>query len=270
MRYAYNYSSEGGIYNLSRYLTVPAAKSRVVETCLVANFTPAPPVFPVNNSLYLHEDDSVTIWVITALQNVYEETFRPPIPSIKTRIESEDLTVAQRSILVLDGSGSTDDGTVVRWNWTLLDGSNTTPQGNWSDTANVKPIPVPEGKVVSLSLPDPGPFQVSLKVTDDTGMTGTSRNVTIPINPGFNPPVAMFVDRTGLPQINVTVKDIANNPVSGVAVIFIKTHDTYGNLSLSTWSNTTDSSGNVSTTVRDGTGIITVESGKLPPVDVAV
>ena len=271
MRYAYNYTSEGSIYNLSRYLTVPAAKSGVVEINLVANFSPSTPVYPVRSPLFLHEDDSITIRVITALQNVFEATFRPPVPVIRTRIESEDLTVAQRSVLVLDGSDSTDDGTVTRWDWTVLDGSRTFPQpGTWNDAGNVT-ASLSSGKIVRITLPDQGPFQTILTVTDDTGMTGTSAPVTIPQNPGFNPPVAMFIDRSGDPlQITVTVRDIGNNPVVNAAVSFIKISDPYGNLSFSTWSGMTDGFGNVTTTKLAGTGTVRAFSGKLPPVDVAV
>jgi len=269
VRYAYNYSSAGTTYNLSQYLVVPAAKSGVVDLSLVSNFTPSGPIFPVRNPVYLHEDDSITIRVITAFQNVIEVTFKPPVPVIRTRFESEDLTVAQRSILVLDGSDSADDGTVVKWDWAILDGSRTFPEpGTWDDTANVTST-FSEGKVVRLTLPNSGPFRVGLTVTDDTGMTGSSGLVTIPRNPGFNPPVGLFIDKFG-DVINVTVRDIENKPVSGSAVSFVKTTDPYGNLSLSTWSAMTDIFGNVSTMKISGTGTIRVISGKLPPVDVAV
>jgi len=271
MRYAFNFTSGGTPYNLSRYLTIPAAKSGVVEISLVTNFTPGQPAFPAQSPLYLHEDDSISIRVITSLQNVFEATFRPPVPVARTRIDTEDLTVAQRSILVLDGSDSTDDGAVTRWNWTLLDGSRTFPSpGTWSDTANLS-TSFAEGKMVSLALPSAGPFRVILSVTDDTGMTASSGTVTIPRNPGFNPAVAMFVDRFGDPLVvNVTVRDIVSDPVPDAAVSFVKITDAYGNLSLSTWSAMTDRFGNVSTTKLSGTGTIRIVSGKLPPLDLAV
>jgi len=270
VRFVYNYTSAGTSYDLTRFLTIPAAKGADVEISLVANFSPSQPVFPVKGPLYLHEDDSVTIRVITYLQNVFEATFRPPVPAIKTRIESEDLTVAQRSVLVLDGSDSTDDGNVVAWNWTIFDGSNTIPQpGTWDDTTHLT-TNYSEGKVTRLTLSDPGPFRIVLKVTDDTRMTGTSGPVIIPRNPGFNPPMALFVNRTLFPDITVTVRDIGGNPVTGSVVSFIKVTDTFGNLTLTNWSAMTDNNGNVLTTRLDGTGTIRVLSGKLPPVDLAV
>jgi hypothetical protein len=270
MQYAWNSSVEGSMHNLSRRIPVPAAKSTEITLSLVANFTASQPAFPVNTSLHLQYDDSLTIRVITSLQNVFEETFKPPIPGMKTRIESEDLTVARRSILILDGSDSTDDGTIGQWNWTLLDGSRTCPgPGSWDDTGNITGS-YSEGKIVRLTLPDSGPFQVILKVTDDNGMTGTSSPVTIPRNPGFNPPVGLFVNRTLFPDIRVTVRDIGGNPVSGSAVSFIKFTDTYGNLTLTNWSALTDGSGDVLTTWLDGKGTIRVISGQLPPVDLAV
>jgi len=267
MRYAWNYTSGNEIYNLSHRLTIPATKSEVVELNLVANFSSVVPPDP----LYIHTDDPVTIRVITSLQKVFETTFRPPIAAMRTKIESEDLfTGAQRSILILDGSDSTDDGTVMKWNWTVLDGSNTLPEpGTWDDVVNID-ASYYEGKIVRVEPSSSGPFQIGLTVTDDTGMTGTSRMVTIPRSGDFSPAVAMVVNRTMFPDIKVSVFDIGGHPVSGSVVNFLRMNDPFGNLTLSNWSAATDSHGTVLTTWLDGMGTIRVISGKLSPVDLPV
>ena len=38
-------------------------------------------------------------------------------------IDSENLGSVQRDVLVLDGSGSTADNSIARWNWTIYDRS---------------------------------------------------------------------------------------------------------------------------------------------------
>ncbi|HXW99199.1 MAG TPA: hypothetical protein VEI51_05705 [Methanomicrobiales archaeon] len=279
VKFAYNYSADtppGSMYNLSHYLVVPATKSVRVSVSLVTNFSPRTPdasFDATNNSLYLHDDDGVVIDVVTSLQNVFEETFRPPVPVIKYQIETDDLTVAQRAVLVLDGSGSTADGNVVQWNWTLLDGSDPNlPQPiNWT-ALGTSSIAVPPGKVVRQVLDDNGPFQARLTVTDDRGMIATSAPVGIPVNQAFDPAVSLqvskFTDSSGDTGINATVRDIRNNPMDGAVVSFIITN-TDGTLVLSPLWNMTYSYGNASTIFR-GNGTVQVKSGKLPPVDVAV
>ena len=279
VKFAYNYSSDtppGSMYNLSHYLVVPATKSVRVSVSLVTNFSPQNPIYPfdsTNNSVYLPDDGGVTVDVVTSLQNVFEATFKPPVPVIKYQIETEDLTVAQRAVLVLDGSGSTADGNVVQWNWTLLDGSDPSlPQPvNWS-APDLPGIPIPPGKVVRQILDDNGPFLAQLTVIDDRGMVAASAPVEIPGNQAFNPAVTLqvskFTEGSGDTGINATVRDLRNNPVNGAVVSFIVTN-TDGTLVLSPQWNMTYSYGNASTIYR-GNGTVQVKSGKLPPVDVAV
>jgi len=106
-------------------------------------------------------------------------------------------------------------------------------------------------------------------VKDDTKMEGTSKNITIPANPNFNPATNLNAGYSS-PTITAHVKDIEGRAVEGIAVNFLVLYDKYGNLTLNPWSNTTDETGKVTTTVTFGNGTILVLSGKLAYVDIAI
>ena len=81
----------------------------------------------------------------------------------------------------LDGSGSTDDGQVVAYNWNL----------------GKSPDPTASGQVVSVTYPHEGPRTVVLTVTDNAGATNSvTQTITVgappPPPPSNTPPVAQF------------------------------------------------------------------------------
>lgn len=259
-RYAANYTADGERFNLSNRLLVPATRSKEVHLNFTSNFTT-----PLNISV----EEPITIMVITSLINSFERTFKPPTPIIHTRIEIEDLGIADRAVLVLDCSDSFDDGMIISWNWILWDASNTAPSpGNWGDTNNIARFEY-SGKMVRVISNSIGPFKVRLTVEDDTRMEGTSKNITIPANPNFNPATNLNAEKSGN-QIEARIKDIEGKPVKGIAVNFLVLYDKYGNLTLNPWSNTTDENGEATTTVIEGNGMIRVLSGKLAYVDIAI
>jgi len=259
--YATNYSSGGIFYNLSSYLTIPAAQSQVINVSLVNNFSFSQPSVP----LYIYQNQPVTIRIITSLQNVFDVTLWPPVPVIEHHTEAEDLSIATRDVLVLDGSESTGD--VVNWTWAVIDGNGTlAPDWSYPNLTTLSLF----GKTVYFEPPSDGPFNVTLTVTDSTGMTGVSNSMIIPPDPQFDPPVAMKVDLTLFPPvINVTVQDSYGKPVPDIPVSFYPFSNPYGNLSFTPWSGITDINGNVSTNAT-GVGTIQIVSGKLPPAYVSV
>ena len=258
-RYATNYTSDGKTFNLANRLQIPAAESKEVHLNFTSDFT---------TSLNISGEEPITVRVITSLGNNFERTFKPPTPIIHAGIEMEDLGVADRAVLVLDGSDSFDDGKIISWNWSLWGASNTVPPGNWSDTNNITRFEY-SGKMVRVIFNSSGPFKVRLTVEDDTKMEGTSKNITIPANPNFNPVTNLNASYSS-PTITAHVKDIEGKPVEGIVVNFLVLYDKYGNLTLNPWSNTTDETGKVTTTVIEGNGTIWVFSGKLPYVDIAI
>ena len=175
----------------------------------------------------------------------------PPTAVIIQSIETEDLGVAYRDVLVLDGSKSYDDGSIIDYGWLIT-----------NDTGDI--IQNVTGKKIRVILSQTGPFYVNLTVTDDTG-SGDTEQVRTPKNMNFNPPVSMSAS-TGGSSINVIVNDINSNPYAGAAVYFIRMS---GNVTFSPSSGVTGTSGTVSTTTS-GEGIIQARSGNLNPIDIAV
>lgn len=228
-------------------LRIPGKKSLDVSINLTNSTNPR---------LDLRAGDEVRLILYTLLLNTFEERFSPPAPSMKISVESEDLGVAQRDYLLLDGTGSVDDGSITVWNWTVRD-----------DRAGT--VKYYDGKTVQARFESPGPFTVNLTVTDDTLMKSSSRDYRVPANPRFNPATALNVTST-LPVITARVTSIDGSNVSSAPVDFLIDANPYGNITLSAYSATTDTLGCANTTVSGGPGRIRIISGDLPPVFVAV
>lgn len=238
--------------NFSYYdrLIIPAGQSRNIDV----NFSGDANSFANGHNVSALETLKITIF--TAGANTFTRIFTPPKALIKTSIETEDIGVAQRDILLLDGSDSFDDGSITGYNWSI--GNVTGNAGNYT------------GRKVRVTLNQAGPFFVNLTVIDETGMRGVSENLMIPKNERFNPPVSLSVSyTTGLPgTLEATVKDIQGNPVPGVGVSFITMT---GNPNPTPAAGVTNSLGQVSTNVTPGPGnYIQVRSGKMNPVDIEI
>ena len=220
VRFALNYSTpDGEIFNASHWLTIPATEAVTIHL---------DPLFNLSSPVFISQGDPVTVRIVTSYYNIFEKTFMPPAAVIKWHTETEDLTVATRHVLILDGSDSTSDGTITSWNWKLADGANTIPAGNWNDTTNAT-IHLYSGSMPRVICPSAGPFNVTLTVTDDSGMTATSLPVQVPADSLFDPPVNLNVDVSGLPgcqAIVATVSDINGIGVENVPVSFIRTSGT--------------------------------------------
>ncbi|MBN1194204.1 MAG: Ig-like domain-containing protein [Methanomicrobiaceae archaeon] len=256
-RYAEQYTWEGTAYDLNKRLFVPAKKQREVTVSFIANFTA-----PYNIS----ETEPVHILVLTSLYNTFEQTFQPPVAVAKFSLEAEDLTVADRQVLILDGSDSFDDGTIQEWSWAYTDGSDTYPKpGTWADTTNITSS-TQTGKVARIYLSSEGPFRVVLTVTDDTGMKGTAVPLLIPASPRFNPPTCLAVTHISN-ELRATITDIFGNPAPDIPVTFLKIA---GNVTCDAFYGETGANGMATINITAGEGIIRVQSGKIPSVEKAV
>jgi hypothetical protein len=254
-------------YNMSDhdYLKIPGSGSQKIQI----NFTDD---FP--STQYIAEGNQVKIKVMTSLYNVFEKSFRPPNPVFLTKVETEDLGAIQRDVLVLDGSASTADNEVIDWNWSVTSGANTIPvPGTWTDTSDLTTV-YSRGKIVRISPPDKGPFRISLKVTDDVGMTGVSNPVDIPADQNYVPISNVYASSSKDPWnqyvVNVTVKDINGKAVSGVIVNFALGSNPYNNLTFTPYFSATDNEGTATTLVTTGIGTIKAIYGNFPVMEVPV
>lgn len=258
-RYAKNYTYNDVEYSPAKRLLIPARKSREnVKINVTSGF---------EEPLFISTDEALDVRVLTSLYNTFARTFTQPTPVVHFTIRTENLGFVDRDLLVLDGSDSFDDGAVAAWNWTIDDGSKTVPfAGNWLDAANIT-TSFAEGRKTTVRPESPGPLRINLTVTDDTGMTSSSQYTYIPANPMFNPATNLQVTVNGN-EVNATVLDIGGKPVKGAVVNFVKTHDAYGNLTMSHWSRATDADGVAHSTKKEGAGTIRVIAAKIPSVDV--
>jgi hypothetical protein len=250
------------IFNSTNYLSIPATKSQDVYIDFVANASDDPSGFvDYSGAQYFGVRNSQNIRIGTSLTNFFEKTLKPPVPLSQIKIETDDLGTVKRDALVLDGSQSSADNTVVSWNWTVYDAAFTVPQGNWSDDVNwsVHNQTYP-GKIVRVNLPNNTPYyRVTLTVWDNIGMSATSDPIGIPqgeFNPptnlqlAINSPATQVVPASPTVQYNSTYSaqllDINNHPVPNNVVSFIvdSNPNTPQNcFSIDSMANVTDSNG---------------------------
>jgi len=248
-------------YNVSQneYLTIPGTKSQKVQI----NFTDD---FPATR--YVVTGDQIKIKILTSLYNTFEKSFKPPNPVFEMNIETEDLGVTERDVLVLDGTKSTADNTVVQWDWSVLDRGNAVNVSGdiWNDQNN---ITTASGKTVRVTPKTPGPFSVKLKIKDDVGMTQTSGATEVPVNSRFSPPANLNAEFSNQ-HVLVTIRDINGNLMPGITVNFVVGNNPYGNLTFDRYYNTTDTNGSTNTNWTGGIGTIKVVYGKLSAVEIPV
>jgi flagellin-like protein len=224
-------------------------------------------------------NNQIDIKIITSLTNVFEQTYKLPTPVISYNTETTTLGSVQKDSIMLDGSqSSSENATIVGWNWTLMNATNTWPtRGVCSDINNLSTISVPpyfNSKIVHFSPPVNGPFCANLTITDSNGMVATTaQDQLIPADTQFTPAanlIATFNTTYSPPVINVTILDINGNPVNNAAVNYVVDVNQFGNLTLSNYVGTTNSQGMSSTNVTCGVGTVKVVSGQIPSSEVAV
>jgi len=250
------------------YLIVPSGKSIRVTLNLTGSLNSDTGVAP----FFVGTGQQIDIKVLTSLTNIFEETYRLPIPVISYSSASANLgNNIQQDSIVLDGSQSSSvNATIVNWNWTL---SNDTAGDNCLNPGSLVSNNFPSsGKIVRFSPPSSGPFCANLTVTDSNGMVATSPYQFIPENDQFVPPSSIRLDYTswGAHILNITVLNIKNTGVANQPVSYSITQysDSYPlNLTLVYPSNTvsqTDANGNVTYSVI-GNGTVAFSSGQLTP-----
>jgi len=259
---ALNYTSTDAynaekLYSYTDRLSVPAGKAKVLAINFSTNYDPIYNVSP---------QKALKVAILTENGNIFSKMYMPPTPIIKTSIETENLGVAERDLLVLDGSDSFDDGSILSYQWNICNSSTYNSAENI--TLNTT------GKRIRAYLKSTGPFYVWLNLTDDTNMIGISPEpVKIPENKNFNPPVSMNASASGYslssPDIKVTVKDAQGNNMPDIDVSFISISGSY---TLSKYVSKTDLSGLATTTVTGvaSGGVLRINLPSIRPIDVSI
>jgi hypothetical protein len=242
-----NFTADGLLYNNTNAgYEIRAAAQGEISLNVSRNFQTDPGI---------SRNSSLRIFLITSYYNTFENTFKAPNADFLLKIQNEDLGSAERDLVVLDGSASTDDGAIMEWTWSVYD--------------NGVLLPPLHGKTARFVPSSVGPFHVRLTVTDDCGMQAETLNKSVPRSDRFFPATYLNATKMGN-EIVVTVTDLNDQVVKDTVVTFMKFYDVHGNLSLSAYSAATDLSGKVNVTLLSGEGTIRVESGKIAPLFVPV
>jgi len=249
---AANYSSTNEYnqptnFSYTNRLTIPAGMNKIIHLTFTGNDSNFDPEYNLSIS------KAVKIAILTDNANTFGKTDNPPNPLFKTAIESEDLGVAERDILVLDASESFDDGSITSYIWTI------------SGLGINESI---TGKRIRTSLNASGPANITLTVFDDTNMMGISGPLLIPADPSFNPPTSMTTPVTnyslslGPSNIPVFLKDAQGNPVANASVSYFQVS---GNYTLDKYVAVTDVSGSATTIITSASsgGILRIQNGKI-------
>lgn len=232
------------LYSYTDRLNVPAGKATVLSINFSTNYDPDP-----NASA----QKPLKVSVLTENGNIFSKIYQPPTPVIKTSIETENLGVAERDLLVLDGSDSFDDGSVISYNWKMysFNGADYNPTAQYS------------GKKVKAAINQTNDVYLDLTVSDDNDMLGVSEKVRIPYSMNFNPAVRVNASKpsyTGTETMFVSVYDVNGRPLENVTVLFI---GMLGNVTVSPTSDVTDATGLAETSIMGGAGTVEIKVGKI-------
>jgi len=252
-----NYTSTDEYNNPRNYgfydrLKIPAGGSKEI----FLNFSNGSGYYP--DGLNVSSSMPLKVTVFSSNANTFTGVFRPPTALARVSIETEDLGVAQRDVLVLDASDSFDDGSILSYTWKMysFNGSDYTQTAQYS------------GKKVKANVNQTGDVYLDLTVSDDDGMTGISDRISIPYSSNFNPAVRMntskqsynYSEGTGPDTtISVSVYDVSGRLLENASVLFISI---LGNVTVSPTSSITDASGLSSTSITGGAGTVEIKAGK--------
>jgi len=266
----YNFSS----HEPSSYVVIPASGRKKIRINLTNDFFSLPQ--------HIQQNDQITIRVMTSMFNTFEKTFKPPVPQVQIKMETDDFGTVTRDTLVLDGSQSTADTMIKSWEWTIYDLDKSVPQGNWDDVANRSLIPPmnKSNKIVRLNLPNnTAYYKATLTVKDDMGMSATSEHIDLPQGE-FNPPSYLKITQDNIvnssspttSKLHVTVTDMAQKSLPNIPVTIIIKNDPNTMVpdcfSLDSTAQNTDSSGTITVNIKQNwtpCGAVTVyaQTGKL-------
>ncbi|MFZ2454986.1 MAG: type IV pilin [Candidatus Altiarchaeia archaeon] len=248
-RYSNNYTSTDDYnarksFNYTDRLRIPAGRNKVLSVNFTENY---------ELGYNVSASESLEITIVSENANTFSRMYQPPTPVIKTSIETEDLGVAERDLLVLDGSDSYDDGSILSYVWKLYSYNGT----DYNMTAQYS------GRKAKATVNQTSDIYFDLTVQDDNGMIGISGKIKIPYSPNFNPAARVNTSKpsyTGTENIKVSVYDVYGRPLENATVLFI---GMIGNVTVSPTSDLTDAAGLASTWITGGAGTVEIKVGKI-------
>jgi len=135
-------------------------------------------------STYRHLGFIVLLSLVTASCGGGDKPSNPvPVPVNQTPIANagSDQIVDEDVNVILNGSGSGSDGSIVSYKWTQTSGAEVTLTNNTSETASFNSPNVTTDKVLTFKL----------NVIDNEGASGTD-NISITVRPKNNPLLALW------------------------------------------------------------------------------
>jgi hypothetical protein len=267
------YNNTGNLFDPDVNTTsfaIPAGQSEKVTINLASDNPP------------IGTSSQIDIKVITSLTNIFEKTFLPPTPLIIYNTGTTNIGTIQRDSIILDGSqSSSENATIVSWNWTIMNATETNPAGNCSDLNDLNTVGVPpyfDTKIVHYSPTFSGPFCANLTVKDSNGMVATSAYQLIPQDPQFAPPANFAAQFDPInDSITVSIKDIYGNPVNNAVVNYVFNTNPSGNLTLRNYIGETGIPGTgINSTLvcgngpGNGAGTVNVVYGSFQPFSVLI
>lgn len=183
IRQCYRFNESSELYDIPvsflgsvKFTSLQQIKFRVSLNPAHFNFFNSPPT--------IAESDFIKIDVFTELANQFSRTFMPPASLIFIDVQSQyDPSIAGYSdMVILDGSLSdqpSEDAYIISWEWKILGDDNS--DGTFGDPAGPEENFTLTGRKVrvdtSFTAPAGTDHEIALRVTDNYGMTSSSKLV---------------------------------------------------------------------------------------------
>lgn len=239
--YYKNFTVNNIAYNYTSPLTIPAGS---MESISLDNLD-------MYNRITPSTSDFLTVSLMTGYANTFRKSQKPPVPVIRSSVQSETIGNVQRDYILLDASDSTsDNATIVSYQWTVAQ------YPFW-----VNPVYY-NGRTVRVNPTTNDSLEICLTVTDQNNMTASTMNtpIILPADDNYIPPSNIIVVNNAInSSFNVTVLDTNMNPAPWVVVKFIRTA---GNVILDTWAARTNLLGQANVTIVNGSGSVQISAGQ--------
>jgi hypothetical protein len=223
----------------------------------------------------LPANQPLQITLVTQSGNYFPANWSPPVALASASVSKSFQAVPQDELSLSGAQSYADNGTVVRYSWTVSVpdscASPTGPQDVASGISGETLAYAPEALFTNWSTDCiSGPITATLTVTDSNGFTATSQPVVVPPDPALAPPASLtlFSENPGVTTFNIVVQvsDAYGRPMVGQVVTAVSS----GGVTLMSNTAGTDSSGQAIFTVTSGSasGSVLFQVASVPQLEV--